>query len=53
MSRWRVSQYADGLLIASKVYRSKLWARWIAWLYRGESPLRVRYYTTTLTKEKN
>lgn len=49
--KYRVTQYAHGEYVHSKVYRSKLWARWIAFLVRGPSVTRLLSYSSEITEE--
>lgn len=49
MTRYRVTQYDGMERIHSKDYRFKVWARFIAWIYQGQSwPLGLTHFTTTL-----
>lgn len=51
MTKYRVTQYADGKYHTSAVYRFRFMARFVAWLYEGESPLGFVRYRTTITEE--
>lgn len=49
--RFTVTQYNQFGYIHHKSYRFRWYARFVAWLHAGTSPLGVFTYTTTVTEE--